>query len=51
MSPDEALARIRRYDGRLKALVRVFEPALGEARRRLGERGRCGTPEPNYFVG
>jgi aspartyl-tRNA(Asn)/glutamyl-tRNA(Gln) amidotransferase subunit A len=30
MSPDEALARIRRYDGRLKAFVRVFEPALGE---------------------
>jgi aspartyl-tRNA(Asn)/glutamyl-tRNA(Gln) amidotransferase subunit A len=30
MSPDEALARIRRYDGRLKAFVRVFDPALGE---------------------
>src|SRR5438445_8305054 len=32
LSPDEALAGIRRYDGRLKALVRVFEPALGEGR-------------------
>ena len=30
MSPDEALVRIRRYDGRLKAFVRVFDPALGE---------------------
>ena len=30
MSPDEALARIRRYDGRLKAFVQVFDPALGE---------------------
>lgn len=30
MSPDEALARIRRYDGRLKAFVRVFDPALGD---------------------
>ena len=29
MSPDEALARISQYDGRLKAFVRVFEPALG----------------------
>ncbi len=29
MSPDEALARISRYDGRLKAFVRVFDPALG----------------------
>ena len=28
MTPDEALARIRRYDGRLKAFVRVFEPPL-----------------------
>jgi aspartyl-tRNA(Asn)/glutamyl-tRNA(Gln) amidotransferase subunit A len=28
MSPDEALARIRRYDGRLKAFVRVFDPPL-----------------------
>ena len=30
MSPDEALARIRRYDGRLKAFVHLFDPALGE---------------------
>src|SRR5512140_2371572 len=30
MSPDEALARIRSYDGRLKAFVRVFDPALGD---------------------
>jgi aspartyl-tRNA(Asn)/glutamyl-tRNA(Gln) amidotransferase subunit A len=30
MSPDEALARIRRYDGRLNAFVRVFDPALGD---------------------
>ena len=30
MSPDEALSRIRRYDGRLKAFVRRFDPALGE---------------------
>jgi hypothetical protein len=29
----------------------AVELALGEARRRLGERGRCGTPEPNYFIG
>jgi aspartyl-tRNA(Asn)/glutamyl-tRNA(Gln) amidotransferase subunit A len=29
MSPDEALDRIRRYDGRLNAFVRVFDPALG----------------------
>jgi len=29
MSPDDALARIRRYDGRLKAFVRVFDPPLG----------------------
>jgi aspartyl-tRNA(Asn)/glutamyl-tRNA(Gln) amidotransferase subunit A len=29
MSPDEALVRIRRYDGRLKAFVRTFDPALG----------------------
>lgn len=28
MTPDEALARIRRYDGRLKAFIRVFEPPL-----------------------
>jgi aspartyl-tRNA(Asn)/glutamyl-tRNA(Gln) amidotransferase subunit A len=30
MSPDEALARIRRYDGHLKALIRMFDPALGD---------------------
>jgi aspartyl-tRNA(Asn)/glutamyl-tRNA(Gln) amidotransferase subunit A len=30
MSPDEALSRIRRYDGRLKAFVAVFDPALGD---------------------
>lgn len=30
MSPDEALDRIRRYDGRLKAFVRMFDPALGD---------------------
>jgi aspartyl-tRNA(Asn)/glutamyl-tRNA(Gln) amidotransferase subunit A len=30
MSPDEALARIRRYDGRLNAFVRLFDPPLGE---------------------
>ena len=30
MSPDEALARIERYDGRLKAFVRTFRPALGD---------------------
>ncbi len=29
MSPDEALVRIRRYDSRLKAFVRTFDPALG----------------------
>ncbi len=29
MSPDDALARIRQYDGRLKAFVQVFDPALG----------------------
>ncbi|HEX5264815.1 MAG TPA: amidase family protein, partial [Phenylobacterium sp.] len=29
MSPDEALTRIRRYDGRLKAFVRTFDPPLG----------------------
>ncbi|WP_374468815.1 amidase [Phenylobacterium sp.] len=28
MTPDEALDRIRRYDGRLKAFVRVFDPPL-----------------------
>jgi aspartyl-tRNA(Asn)/glutamyl-tRNA(Gln) amidotransferase subunit A len=28
MTPDEALARIRRYDGRLKAFVQVFDPPL-----------------------
>jgi aspartyl-tRNA(Asn)/glutamyl-tRNA(Gln) amidotransferase subunit A len=28
MSPDEAFARIRRYDGRLKALIRLFDPPL-----------------------
>jgi aspartyl-tRNA(Asn)/glutamyl-tRNA(Gln) amidotransferase subunit A len=28
MTPDESLARIRRYDGRLKAFVRVFDPPL-----------------------
>lgn len=28
MTPDQALARIRRYDGRLKAFVRVFDPPL-----------------------
>jgi len=28
MTPDEALARIRRYDGRLKAFVTVFDPPL-----------------------
>src|SRR5437763_13075165 len=30
MSPDEALARIKSYDGRLKAFVAVFDPALGD---------------------
>ena len=28
MPPEELLARIRRYDGRLNAFVRVFDPAL-----------------------
>ena len=28
MTPEEALARIRRYDGRLKAFVQVFDPPL-----------------------
>lgn len=28
MTPDEALARIRRYDGRLKTFVQVFDPPL-----------------------
>jgi aspartyl-tRNA(Asn)/glutamyl-tRNA(Gln) amidotransferase subunit A len=28
MTPEESLARIRRYDGRLKAFVRVFDPPL-----------------------
>jgi aspartyl-tRNA(Asn)/glutamyl-tRNA(Gln) amidotransferase subunit A len=28
MTPDQALDRIRRYDGRLKAFVRVFDPPL-----------------------
>lgn len=28
MTPQDALARIRRYDGRLKAFVRVFDPPL-----------------------
>ena len=28
MTPDEALARIRRYDARLKAFARVFDPPL-----------------------
>lgn len=28
MNPDDALARIRRYDGRLKAFVQVFDPPL-----------------------
>jgi aspartyl-tRNA(Asn)/glutamyl-tRNA(Gln) amidotransferase subunit A len=28
MTPDEALARIRRYDGALKAFVQVFDPPL-----------------------
>jgi len=28
MTPDDALARIRRYDGRLKAFVQVFDPPL-----------------------
>lgn len=32
MTPDQALARIRRYDGRLKAFTQVFDPPLyGEA--------------------
>jgi len=29
MTPKESLARIRRYDARLKAFVRVFDPPLG----------------------
>jgi aspartyl-tRNA(Asn)/glutamyl-tRNA(Gln) amidotransferase subunit A len=28
MTPEQSLARIRRYDGRLKAFVRVFDPPL-----------------------
>jgi aspartyl-tRNA(Asn)/glutamyl-tRNA(Gln) amidotransferase subunit A len=32
MSPDEALTRIRRYDGRLKAFIRTFDVALGDGR-------------------
>ncbi|MDB5454220.1 MAG: amidase, partial [Caulobacteraceae bacterium] len=28
MTPEDALARIRRYDARLKAFVRVFDPPL-----------------------
>jgi aspartyl-tRNA(Asn)/glutamyl-tRNA(Gln) amidotransferase subunit A len=28
MTPEESLARIRRYDGRLKAFVRIFDPPL-----------------------
>lgn len=28
MTPEESLARIRRYDGRLKAFVQVFDPPL-----------------------
>jgi aspartyl-tRNA(Asn)/glutamyl-tRNA(Gln) amidotransferase subunit A len=28
MTPDESLARIRRYDGRLKAFARLFDPPL-----------------------
>jgi aspartyl-tRNA(Asn)/glutamyl-tRNA(Gln) amidotransferase subunit A len=30
MASADALARIRRYDGRLNAFVRVFDPALGD---------------------
>ena len=30
MTPDQALARIRSYDGRLQAFVRVFDPPLGD---------------------
>jgi len=30
MSPDQAFARIRRYNGRLNAFVRVFDEALGD---------------------
>lgn len=30
MAPDEAIARIRRYDGRLNAFVRLFDPVLGD---------------------
>jgi aspartyl-tRNA(Asn)/glutamyl-tRNA(Gln) amidotransferase subunit A len=33
MRPEEALARIRRYNGRLKALIQVFDPPL------VGEMG------------
>ena len=32
MTPDEALVRIRQYDGRLKAFVRVFDPPLGDGK-------------------
>lgn len=28
MSPEESIARIRRYDGRLRAFVRVFDPPI-----------------------
>ena len=31
MTPENSLARIGRYDGRLKAFVRVFDPPLAEA--------------------
>jgi aspartyl-tRNA(Asn)/glutamyl-tRNA(Gln) amidotransferase subunit A len=40
MSPEESLARIRRYDGRLKAFVRIFDPPL------LGE----GADGPTFAV-
>ena len=30
MTPDQALDRIRRYNGRLNAFVRVFDEALGD---------------------
>ena len=30
MAPDEALDRIHRYDGRLNAFVRLFDPVLGD---------------------
>jgi aspartyl-tRNA(Asn)/glutamyl-tRNA(Gln) amidotransferase subunit A len=36
MTPEESLARIRRYDGRLRAFVRVFDPPL------VGEGGGDG---------